>query len=75
MRVQQVVVIFYKVDRPGDHRDSADFIAYLDRIYKNQNIQARALGALKMLRQREGQSFTSFLPRFEQLLVEAGGAE
>ncbi|OAQ57979.1 Pol [Purpureocillium lilacinum] len=74
-RVQQVVATFYAAGGPGATYDPHEFMRYLDRTYQDSNIQSRAATSLRTLRQREKQSLASFLPRFEQALAEAGGAD
>jgi hypothetical protein len=72
---QQVVATFYAAGGPGASYDPYEFMRYLDRTYQDSNIQSRAATSLRTLRQREEQSLASFLPRFEQALAEAGGAD
>lgn len=73
--VQKVVATFYKAGGATGRRDPGEFMTYLDRIYEDQNQEAKAAASLRRLRQGETKSFAAFLPRFEQLLVESGGAE
>jgi len=49
------------------------FLAYLATVYGDPNKKARALQSLHILKQRDNESFASFLPRFETLLANAGG--
>jgi hypothetical protein len=72
---QQVVATFYAAGGPGGAYDPQEFMRYLDRTYQDSNIQSRAAATLRTMRQREDQTLASFLPRFEQALAEAGGAE
>lgn len=71
---QQVVSTFYAAGGPGGSYDSAAFMEYLDRTYKDSNLQSRAANNLRTLRQGESQSLASFLPKFEQALADSGGA-
>ena len=54
--------------------DPDDFIKYMESIYGDPNRAKRALVELQGLSQGST-SFTAFLPKFEKLLVEAGGME
>lgn len=72
---QQVVATFYAAGGPGGNFDPHEFMRYLDRTYKDSNIQSRAATSLRTLRQHEDQSLATFLPRFEQALAEAGGGD
>ncbi|KJZ70649.1 hypothetical protein HIM_09969 [Hirsutella minnesotensis 3608] len=72
---QQVVATFYAAGGPGSAYDPQEFMRYLDRTYQDSNIQSRAAATLRTMRQRDDQTLASFLPRFEQALAEAGGAE
>ncbi|KJZ69492.1 hypothetical protein HIM_11109 [Hirsutella minnesotensis 3608] len=72
---QQVVATFYAAGGPGGAYDPQEFMRYLDRTYQDSNIQSRAAATLRTMRQREDQTLASFLPRFEQALAEAGGAD
>ncbi|XP_044717381.1 transposon Tf2-3 polyprotein [Hirsutella rhossiliensis] len=74
-RPQQVVATFYAAGGPGGSYDPQEFMRYLDRTYQDSNIQSRAAATLRTMRQREDQPLASFLPRFEQALAEAGGAD
>lgn len=51
------------------------FLAYLDGIYGDPGLQARAGDALRNLRQKSGSSFAQFFPMFEKTRADAGGAE
>ncbi|KAF5521138.1 hypothetical protein CGCA056_v007602 [Colletotrichum aenigma] len=72
---QQVVATFYAAGGPGGQKDSVEFLKYLDRTYKDLNIDLQAATTLRTLRQRDDQSLSSFLPWFERTLAEAGGAD
>ena len=71
---QGVVAVYYA--KGGSNCDSSpwDFLAYLDQCYADTNEQARAAATLRTLRQRDNQTFAAFLPRFEKILAQAGGA-
>ena len=51
-----------------------NFIAYLDRSYKDPNRQMRATNQLRIMKQGES-SFAAFLPKFERALADAGASE
>ena len=72
---RQVVATFYAAGGPEGRRDPNAFMLYLDRTYKDRNLEAKATAKLRTLHQSEEQSFAAFLPRFERVLSEAGGAE
>jgi hypothetical protein len=50
-----------------------NFISYLDRSYSDPNRELRASQRLRTMKQGDV-SFSSFLPRFERALAEAGGS-
>jgi hypothetical protein len=51
------------------------YLLYLDHSYGDPNAQARAVDRLRTMRQREDESFATFLPKFERELADAGGGE
>lgn len=67
------VATFYEKGGLECGYDPIAFLKYLERTYGNVNLQKDAASKLRTLRQREDQSFASFLPRFERVLAEAGG--
>lgn len=72
---QRVVATYYAAGGRGGLYDPADFLCYLDRTYLDSDIQAAAAATLKQLRQGESTLLAAFLPRFEQVLAEAGGSD
>lgn len=50
-----------------------ELLAYLATIYSDPNKKARALQTLHTIRQRDNESFASFIPRFKTILANAGG--
>ena len=54
----------------GEH-----FLSYLDNIFGDPNKEARAQQRLFNLKQKDQESFSSFLPKFETNLAQAGGSE
>ncbi|KAF6792373.1 pol-like protein [Colletotrichum musicola] len=71
---QQVVATFYAAGGPGGKREPSEFMRYLDRTYKDPSAASRAAAKLRTIRQRDDQPLASFLPRYERILSEAGGA-
>ncbi|KAK2728980.1 pol-like protein, partial [Colletotrichum kahawae] len=71
---QKVVATFYSAGGPGGKREPSEFMRYLDRTYKDPSATSRAAAELRTIRQRDDQSLASFLPRYERILSEAGGA-
>lgn len=69
---QQAVSNFY-VNGAKIDWDPTRFMSHLDSIYRDVDLQPRAAAALRAMRQGESQSFASFMLKFEQKLVEAGG--
>ena len=72
---QKVVATFVAAGGPNGAHNPDDFMAYLDRNYKDTGAPIRAANELRTLRQRDDQSLAGFLPKFEQKLAEAGGAD
>ena len=54
--------------------DGLGFLEYLDNIYGDPQRAERALAMLYTIKQKDGETFATFLPRFESVLSEAGGA-
>ncbi|KAJ5494368.1 hypothetical protein N7463_004235 [Penicillium fimorum] len=52
-----------------------DLLAYLERIYGDPNVKARAVQRLYALKQKPTQSFEKFLPSFERELADAGALQ
>ncbi|KAF6811601.1 pol-like protein [Colletotrichum plurivorum] len=71
---QQVVATFYAAGGPEGKREPSEFMRYLDRTYKDPSAASRAAAKLRTIRQRDDQSLASFLPQYERILSEAGGA-
>ncbi|SPO00383.1 uncharacterized protein DNG_03228 [Cephalotrichum gorgonifer] len=70
---KKVTETFYEAGGHDGEYNPALFLEYLDSIYHDPNVAARASAALRTLRQRDEQSFAYFLPQFEQTLAQAGG--
>jgi hypothetical protein len=49
-----------------------DLLSYLERIYSDPNVKARAVQRLYALKQKPNQSFEKFLPSFKRELADAG---
>lgn len=75
-RTPQNMTIAY-VEKGGNNAsyDPQDFLAYLDQCYGDPNSQRRAIDRLRAIRQKEGESFASFLPKFERELADSGGGD
>jgi hypothetical protein len=71
----QTVATFVAAGGPGGRYEAAAFMDYLDRTYKDQAAQSKAAAELGRLRQKDGATLASFLPKFERVLSEAGGGE
>lgn len=52
-----------------------DMLEYMERIYGDPNMRARAARRLHQLRQKDDQSFSKFLPQLERELADAGALE
>lgn len=65
---------FQKGGYTGTH-DPEQFLAYLSTCYGDPNLEQSALGRLERIYQKDKESFTNFLPRFERELADSGGAE
>jgi hypothetical protein len=57
----------------GGAFDPSAFLTYLSSCYGDPNLKQRALGRLAELRQRDKESFATFLPKFERELADSGG--
>lgn len=69
-----IVATFVKSGGRSGAHDPDVFMAYLDSIYKDRTLQARAARDLRRMHQPDKASLATFIPKFEQTLVEAGGA-
>lgn len=69
-----LVTTFYTTAGPENNWNPMAFMEYLDRQYKDHDAAKKAASSLRTLRQRDGESFVSFLPKFERLVAEAGGS-
>ena len=52
----------------------ADLVNYMEKIYGDPDKVERALAQLHALRQKDGEAFVEFVPKFETLLSEGGGS-
>ncbi|KAK2730030.1 pol-like protein [Colletotrichum kahawae] len=71
---RKVVATFYSAGGPGGKREPSEFMRYLDRTYKDLSATSCVAAELRTIYQRDNQSLASFLPRYERILSEAGGA-
>jgi hypothetical protein len=51
------------------------FLEYLETIFGNPNAKEQAAAKLRSMHQTPKEAFSSFLPKFELVLAEAGGSE
>jgi hypothetical protein len=58
-----------------NNREPQQLLNYLENIYGDPNIKARAARRLHLIRQREDQSFARFLPHLEKEFADAGAFE
>jgi hypothetical protein len=73
-KTQLAVATFFESAGSDCDYEPSSFIQYLDRTYKDKDLEARASSALRSLKQKETQTFASFLPKFETTLIDAQGA-
>jgi hypothetical protein len=64
---------FVRAQRNG--REPQQLLEYLENIYGDPNIKARAARRLHLIRQRENQPFSKFLPQLEKEFADAGAFE
>lgn len=64
---------FVKMQRNG--REPRHLLDYLENIYGDPNLKARAARRLHLMRQREDQPFSKFLPQLEKEFADAGAFE
>lgn len=75
-RIPQNMTIAYVEKGGSDGFYSPDqYFKYLYACYGDPNAQARAVDRLRTMKQRNEESFATFLPRFEKELADSGGAE
>ena len=70
-----IIRIYVGIKRQAGSGSAKELLAYIETIYDNPNKVKRAVADLSKLRQRKTEPFSEFLPRFETLLAEAGGAK
>lgn len=70
---QQVVATFYATQGEPNFYQPKVFFEYLDRNYADPNLKAKATAMLRSLKQKDNESFASYLPKFERTITEAGG--
>ncbi|KAJ6436495.1 retrovirus polyprotein [Purpureocillium lavendulum] len=69
---QAMAAAFYTRGGSMGQRDPTEFLGYLDRTYGDPNLAERALARLETIRQKDKESFASFLPKFERELADSG---
>ena len=70
---QNMTVAFVEKGGPDGAYDPDQYLEYLYGCYGDPNAQARAIDRLRDLKQRENESFATFLPKFEKELADSGG--
>ncbi|MGH3956956.1 MAG: hypothetical protein ACRDTI_23265, partial [Mycobacterium sp.] len=71
---RRVVATFYAAGGSQGSYNPDDFLNYLELSYGDPNQASKATMRLRTIKQGERQSFSAFLPTFEQTLAEAGGS-
>ncbi len=71
---QQVCAVYYAAGGPNKEYNPHLFLDYLAQTYGDPNRALKAANKLRTLKQGAHQSFSVFLPSFEQTLAEANGA-
>ena len=70
----QTVLAFIQNARATNTVTSANFLSYMENVYGDANLAERASNRLNMMSQGK-EAFTTFLPKFERALAEAGGSD
>src|SRR6266480_5060691 len=70
----KIVLAYVERARETNSEDPDQFMAYLNNIYGDNNVKERANNKLNSMSQGK-EAFTTFLPKFERTLAEAGGGE
>jgi hypothetical protein len=70
----KMILAYVERARKMNKEDPDQFMAYLDSIYGDDNVKERANNKLNSMSQGR-EAFTTFLPKFERTLAEAGGGE
>lgn len=74
-KAAEMTRIFVKMRRDNNTGNAQELLEYMEKIYGDPDKVRRAVAELSRLRQKEGESFAEFLPKFETLLAEGGGTE
>lgn len=64
---------YAQVGGPGGARSPLLFLNYLSESYGDPNLAQKALNRLRGLKQKNNESFSAFLPKFEKELADSGG--
>ena len=70
---QNMAAAYFEQGVQQGTRTAVQFLEYLNQRYGDPNATARALDRLRNLRQKPGESFMSFFPKFEKELADSGG--
>jgi hypothetical protein len=68
----KMVLAFVEEARLNKREDPDAFMTYMDNVYGDSNAEERANNKLNTMSQGK-EAFTTFLPKFERTLAEAGG--
>jgi len=70
----KMVLAYVERQRKNSSEDPSQFMTYLNNIYGDTNTKERAVNKLNTMSQGK-EAFTTFLPKFETTLADAGGGE
>jgi hypothetical protein len=71
----KIIHAYYLACFEAKEGTSFNLLEYMNTSYSDLNKKERALQDLYNLEQKDRESFTTFLPKFETLLVNTGGVE
>lgn len=72
---QNMTIAFMERGGSDGNHNPNQYLEYLESCYGDPNIQSRAIDRLQKLAQKNAESFSSFLPKFERELADGGGSE
>ncbi|PWI64350.1 hypothetical protein PCL_10546 [Purpureocillium lilacinum] len=70
---QQMTVAFVEAGGSDGTSDPGQYLRHLEMCYGDPNAGTRAMEKLRSIRQRDNESFATFLPRFEREIADSGG--
>jgi hypothetical protein len=71
----QLALTFITTHRDSPEASSAKILNYLDTIFGDRHKIQRAVETLRTMKQGLKEPFSSFIPRFEKVLADAGGMD